>query len=110
MHGRCLFFLDFSYSRNASFCDSWVAECVSARTVRRDRRRAPLRYTPPEKGPAAMEHAETRRLAAIMFTDIVGFSRQMGANEARMLRLLAVHNQFVQRAVADHHGIVIKTI
>jgi hypothetical protein len=24
-----------------------------------------------------------------MFTDIVGFSRQMGADEARMLRLLA---------------------
>jgi len=33
-------------------------------------------------------HAEQRRLAAIMFTDIVGFSRQMGADEARMLRLL----------------------
>ena len=32
--------------------------------------------------------AETRKLAAIMFTDIVGFSRQMGADEARMLRLL----------------------
>jgi class 3 adenylate cyclase len=27
--------------------------------------------------------AETRWLAALMFTDIVGFSRQMGANEAR---------------------------
>ena len=33
---------------------------------------------------------ETRKLAAIMFTDIVGFSRQMGADEARMLRLLVV--------------------
>jgi class 3 adenylate cyclase len=32
--------------------------------------------------------AETRKLAAIMFTDIVGFSRQMGSNEARTLRLL----------------------
>src|SRR5712692_2648853 len=53
--------------------------------------------------------AETRRLAAIMFTDIVGFSRQMGADEARMLRLLAVHNQFIQQAVAEHHGHVIKT-
>jgi class 3 adenylate cyclase len=31
-------------------------------------------------------HMETRRLAAIMFTDIVGFSRQMGADEAHMLR------------------------
>jgi hypothetical protein len=28
-----------------------------------------------------------------MFTDIVGFSRQMGTDETRTLRLLAVHNQ-----------------
>jgi len=57
-----------------------------------------------------MVQAETRRLAAIMFTDIVGFSRQMGADEGRMLRLLDVHNQIVQRAVADRHGTVIKTV
>ncbi|HEV8713643.1 MAG TPA: adenylate/guanylate cyclase domain-containing protein [Candidatus Binatia bacterium] len=54
--------------------------------------------------------AATRRLAAIMFTDIVGFSRQMGANEARMLRLLEVHNQIIQHAVSEHHGHVIKII
>ncbi|MBI3300655.1 MAG: tetratricopeptide repeat protein [Deltaproteobacteria bacterium] len=53
--------------------------------------------------------AETRRLAAIMFTDIAGFSRQMGANEASTLRLLAVHNQVVEQAIAAHHGHVIKT-
>ena len=54
--------------------------------------------------------AETRKLAAIMFTDMVGFSRQMGADEARMLRLLDVHNQVIQQAVAAHHGAVIKTV
>jgi TolB-like protein/class 3 adenylate cyclase len=53
---------------------------------------------------------ETRKLAAIMFTDIVGFSRQMGSNEARMLRVLAVHNEVIQQAVAEHHGQVIKTM
>ena len=47
---------------------------------------------------------ETRKLAAIMFTDIVGFSRQMGSNEARMLRVLAVHNQLIEQAVANYHG------
>jgi len=52
----------------------------------------------------------TRKLAAIMFTDMVGFSRQMGADEARMLRLLDVHNQLIQQAVAAHHGTVIKTV
>ncbi len=45
-----------------------------------------------------------------MFTDIVGFSRQMGADEARMLRVLAVHNQIIEQAVAESHGHVIKTI
>ena len=52
---------------------------------------------------------ENRRLAAIMFTDIVGFSRQMGVDEARTLRLLAVHNQVIEQAIAAHHGHVIKT-
>jgi adenylate cyclase len=55
-------------------------------------------------------HHVNRKLSAIMFTDIVGFSRQMGADEARMLRLLEVHNQIVQQAVNAHHGHVIKTV
>ena len=62
-----------------------------------------------KKSPPEAATAETRRLAAIMFTDIVGFSRQMGSNEAHTLRLLAVHNQVIQQAVAAHHGHVIKT-
>jgi adenylate cyclase len=45
-----------------------------------------------------------------MFTDIVGFSRQMGNNEARTLRLLTTHNQVVQQAVAGYAGHVIKTV
>jgi adenylate cyclase len=51
-----------------------------------------------------------RKLTAIMFTDIVGFSRQMGAHEPRMLQRLAHHNQLIHQAVAAHHGHVIKTI
>jgi len=53
--------------------------------------------------------AETCKLAAIMFTDMVGFSRQMGADEARTLRLLALHNQVIEHAVATHQGHIIKT-
>jgi adenylate cyclase len=56
-----------------------------------------------------MAQTDTRKLAAIMFTDIVGFSRQMGADETRMLRLLEMHNQIIQQAVAEHHGQVIKS-
>jgi len=60
--------------------------------------------------PSSAVPVEQRRLAAIMFTDIVGFSRQMGSNETHTLRLLEVHNQIIQQAVAEHHGTVIKTI
>jgi len=58
--------------------------------------------------PGSPTSSETRKLAAIMFTDMVGFSRQMGADEVRMLRLLDVHNQVIQQAVTEHHGTVIK--
>ena len=63
-----------------------------------------------KEDPSSAVQPENRRLAAIMFTDIVGFSRQMGADETRTLRLLAVHNQIIQQAVAEHHGTVIKTV
>src|SRR6266852_2786236 len=56
-----------------------------------------------------MATAEMRKLAAIMFTDMVGFSRQMGADEAHSLRLLEVHNHIIQQAVAGPQGHVIKT-
>ena len=54
-----------------------------------------------QEGPDNPVQSETRRLAAIMFTDMVGFSRQMGANETRMLRLLEVHNQVIHQAVTN---------
>jgi adenylate cyclase len=63
-----------------------------------------------KEDPSSTVQTENRRLAAIMFTDIVGFSRQMGSNEARTLRLLESHNQIVQQAVTEHHGHIIKTI
>jgi class 3 adenylate cyclase len=63
-----------------------------------------------KEDPGSTMQVETRRLAAIMFTDMVGFSRQMGSDETRMLRLLETHNQLIQQAVAAHHGAVIKTV
>jgi class 3 adenylate cyclase len=63
-----------------------------------------------KKDPSSAEQTETQRLAAIMFTDIVGFSRQMGSDEARTLQLLETHNQLIHQLVTDHHGKVIKTV
>jgi adenylate cyclase len=45
-----------------------------------------------------------------MFTDMVGFSRQLGVDEACMLRLLDVHNRIIRQMVAEHHDSIIKTI
>ncbi|MBI3247526.1 MAG: adenylate/guanylate cyclase domain-containing protein [Deltaproteobacteria bacterium] len=60
--------------------------------------------------PGNATQAEQRRLAAIMFTDIKGFSRQMGADEAGTLRRLDLHNRLIEPLVAAHHGTVIKTV
>ncbi len=50
------------------------------------------------------------RLAAIMYTDIAGFSRMMETDEAGTLELLRYHNALIGGIVAEHHGTVIKTI
>jgi adenylate cyclase len=63
-----------------------------------------------ESSAQAFSVSGERKLAAIMFTDIVGFSRQMGVDEGRMLWLLEIHNQIVRQAVTEHYGHVIKTV
>lgn len=50
------------------------------------------------------------RLAAIMYTDIAGFSRMMEKDEAGTLEMLRFHNELIGQIVASHHGTVIKTI
>jgi class 3 adenylate cyclase len=50
------------------------------------------------------------RLAAIMYTDIAGFSRMMEVDETGTLELLAYHNELIKGIVESHHGTVIKTI
>ena len=50
------------------------------------------------------------RLAAIMYTDIVGFSRMMEKDEAGTLDLLRLHNTLVTDIARKRHGTVIKTI
>lgn len=50
------------------------------------------------------------RLAAIMYTDIVGFSRMMEKDEAGTLELLHYHNKLVSEAAVKRRGTVVKTI
>ncbi len=54
--------------------------------------------------------AETRRLAAILSTDVVGYSRLMGADESGPLAALtALHDELIQPTVAHHNGRIVKT-
>ncbi len=50
------------------------------------------------------------RLAAIMYTDIVGFSRMMEKDESGTLEILRFHNSLISDIAARRHGTVIKTI
>ena len=53
--------------------------------------------------------AETRKLAAILAADVVGYSRLAGAEEDRTLaRLRGLRSDLVDPAIAVHHGRVVK--
>jgi TolB-like protein/class 3 adenylate cyclase len=52
---------------------------------------------------------ETRKLAAILVADIVGYSRLAGADEDRILaRLRALRSDLIDPTIAVHHGRVVK--
>ncbi len=51
-----------------------------------------------------MTDALPRRLLAVMFTDIKGFSGLMSVNEARTVRLVEEHRAIVRQVIAGHRG------
>ena len=51
-----------------------------------------------------------RRLAAIMFTDLVGFSAMTQRDEKMALKLLEKHNEIIRRVLLKHNGAEVKTI
>ena len=52
---------------------------------------------------------ETRKLAAILAADVVGFSRLASADEDRTLaRLRALRSDLIDPTIAVHHGRVVK--
>src|ERR1700686_3495253 len=53
--------------------------------------------------------SETRKLAAILCSDVVGYSRLAGADEDRILaRLRALRSDMIDPTIAGHHGRVVK--
>jgi len=53
--------------------------------------------------------SETRKIAAILVADVVGYSRLAGADEDRTLsRLRGLRSDLIDPAIAAHHGRVVK--
>src|SRR5215472_4212031 len=54
--------------------------------------------------------SQSRRLAAILAADVVGYSRLMGADEEGTLeRLKALRRELLDPKIAQHHGRIVKT-
>jgi TolB-like protein/class 3 adenylate cyclase len=53
--------------------------------------------------------SETRKLAAILVSDVVGYSRLTGADEDRILaRLRSLRSDLIDPTIAVHHGRIVK--
>src|SRR5437868_13351175 len=53
--------------------------------------------------------SETRKIAAILVSDVVGYSRLIGADEDRTLaRLRALRSDMIDPTIAVHHGRLVK--
>ena len=52
--------------------------------------------------------SETRKIAAILVADVVGYSRLAGADEDRTLsRLRGLRGDLIDPAIAAHHGRIV---
>jgi adenylate cyclase len=59
--------------------------------------------------PATSDVSESRKLAAILVSDIVGYSRLAGVDEDRILaRLRTLRSDLIDPTIAVHHGRVVK--
>ena len=53
--------------------------------------------------------SETRKIAAIVVADVVGYSRLAGADEDRTLsRVRGLRSDLIDPAIAAHHGRIVK--
>ncbi len=54
------------------------------------------------------EQTEVRKLAAVMFTDLEGYTSMFQKNETSALEKVRIHRQFLDEISAKHHGQIIQ--
>ncbi|MEO5906028.1 MAG: adenylate/guanylate cyclase domain-containing protein, partial [Saprospiraceae bacterium] len=54
------------------------------------------------------DHAEFRRLAAVMFTDLEGYTTMFHKNETTALANIKLHRQYLEEITNKHHGHIIR--
>ncbi len=59
---------------------------------------------------ASNSEGGTRKLAAIMFTDVKDFSKKMGENELAAMEVLKVHDDTMRDVVEKYRGTIIKSL
>jgi class 3 adenylate cyclase/TolB-like protein/Tfp pilus assembly protein PilF len=59
---------------------------------------------------ASNSEGGTRKLAAIMFTDVKDFSKKMGENEVAAMEVLKIHDDAMREVIARNAGVVIKSL
>jgi class 3 adenylate cyclase len=59
---------------------------------------------------APSSEVPTRELAAILFSDIVGYTALMAADEAATLRIVTANNEIHEAAIANNHGALLKKL
>src|SRR5210317_557447 len=53
---------------------------------------------------------QERKLAAIMFTDIVGYTSLMGESEKKTFEIINTNREIHQRHIEAHHGRIVKEL
>jgi len=52
----------------------------------------------------------SRKLLAVMFTDMKDYARKMNTDEKLALKLLGIHNELIKNSVSGHHGVIVENV
>src|ERR1700716_26790 len=98
--------------RAAAYCPNSWSVCRTRPVLEWSlhRKRCRLNSQQVEPMTTGEQHGVSRRLAAILGADVVGYSRLMEGDEVATLRALKAHRrELVDPAIAGHHGRIVKT-